>query len=68
MNSVINFVDVKLINRPAVQQMLENTIFVDNKRAREPTNVLSKETETVVFRKRIMKRKREKQNINLASG
>lgn len=51
MNSVVNFV-VKLINKPAIQQMLENTIFVDNKRAREQTNVLPKETETVVFRKK----------------
>lgn len=31
MNSVVNFVVVKLINKPAIQQMLENTIFVDNK-------------------------------------
>ena len=52
MNSVVNFVVVKLINKPAIQQTLENTIFVDNKRAREQTNVLSKETETVVFRKK----------------
>ena len=59
MNSVVNFVVVKLINKPAIQQTLENTIFVDNKRVREQTNVLSKETETVVFRKKIMKRKRE---------
>ena len=50
MNSVVNFVVVKLINKPAVQQTLENTIFVDNRRAREQTNVLSRETETVVFR------------------
>lgn len=57
MNSVVNFVVVKLINKPAVQQTLENTIFVDNKRAREQTNVLPKEIETVVFRKKIMKRK-----------
>ena len=60
MNSVVNFVVVKLINKPAVQQTLENTIFVNNKRAREQTNVLPKEIETVVFRKKIMKRKWEK--------
>jgi len=60
MNSVVNFVVVKLINKPAVQQTLENTIFVDNKRAREQTNVLPKEIETVVFRKKIMKSKWEK--------
>lgn len=64
MNSVVNFV-VKLINKPAIQQMLENSIFVDNKRAREQTNVLPKETETVVFRKKIMKRQRE---INMRIG
>ena len=52
MNSVVNFVVVKLINKPAIQKTLENTIFVDNKRARKQTNVLSKETETVVFRKK----------------
>ena len=52
MNSVVNFVVVKLINTPAIQQTLENTIFVDNKREREQTNVLPKETETVVFRKK----------------
>ena len=61
MNSVVNFVVVKLINTPAIQQTLKNTIFVDNKRAREQTNVLSKETETAVIRKKnIMKRQREK--------
>ena len=61
MNSVVNFVVVKLINTPAIQQTLENTIFVDNKRAREQTNELSKETETAVIRKKnIMKRQREK--------
>ena len=61
MNSVVNFVVVKLINTPAIQQTLKNTIFVDNKRAREQTNVLSKETETAVIRtKNIMKRQREK--------
>ena len=52
MNSVVNFVVVKLINKPAIQKTLENTIFVDNKRAREQTNVLSKETETVVLEKK----------------
>lgn len=67
MNSVVNFVVVKLINKPAVQQTLENTIFVDNRRAREQTNVLSKETETVVFRKKIMKRKRENMRIGQVS-